>query len=61
MCGEESFILSQIDYNGWIRDHGDLYALHLDNTDMTVRQAAEAVAAFARERVAELSRDGSLP
>ena len=50
MCGEESFILSQIEYNGWIREHGDLYGLHFDNTDMTVREAAEKVAAFAREK-----------
>ncbi len=50
MCGEESFILSQIEYNGWIRAHGDLYGLHFDNTDMTVRETAEKVAAFARKK-----------
>ncbi len=49
MCGEESFILSQIDYNGWIRDHGGLYGLHFDNTDMTAEQAAKKIAAYARE------------
>ena len=46
MCGEESFILSQIDYNGWIRDHKDLYDLHLDNTDRSVEETARAVADF---------------
>ena len=51
MCGEESFILSQIDYNGWIRDHGDLYGLHFDNTDLTVEEAAERVAAYAKLQV----------
>ena len=54
--GEESFILSQIDYNGWIRDHGDLYGLHFDNTDLTVEEAAERVAAFARRMTEGLSR-----
>ena len=46
MCGEESFIQSQIEYNGWIRDHKDLYDLHLDNTDQTVEETARAVANF---------------
>ena len=46
MCEEESFILSQIDYNGWIRDHKDLYDLHLDNTDQSVEETARAVADF---------------
>lgn len=51
MCGDEEFIRSQIEYNGWIREHKDLYALHFDNTNMTVEAAAEQVAAFARSRV----------
>ena len=50
MCGEESFILSQIGYNGWIRGHGELYGLHFDNTDMTVEEAARRVADFARSQ-----------
>ncbi|MBQ9152128.1 MAG: hypothetical protein IJX72_07740 [Clostridia bacterium] len=48
MCSDEAFIASQIDYNGWIRDHAERYDLHLDNTDMTVTETAEAVAAFVR-------------
>ena len=48
MCGEESFILSQIEYNNWIRTHAELYDLSFDNTSMTVAEAAEAVAAFAK-------------
>lgn len=55
MCGEESFILSQIQYNGWIRDHGELYGLHFNNSDMSVEEAAERVAVFAREKTAALS------
>ena len=54
MCGEESFILSQIDYNGWIRDHAHLYGLHFDNTVMTVEEAAQRVADFARAAVPAL-------
>ena len=54
MCGEESFILSQIKYNGWIRDHAHLYGLHFDNTDMTVEEAAQRVADFARVRANSL-------
>ena len=53
MCDDEEFISSQIDYNNWIRKHKDLYALHFDNTHMTVREAAERVAAFARSMVGE--------
>ena len=56
MCSDEAFIQSQIDYNDWIRDHKDLYALHFDNTNMTVEEAAERVAAFARD-MANLSHD----
>ncbi len=48
MCGEEAFILSQIDYNGWIRDHAEYYDLHFDNTEMTVSEAARLVASFAK-------------
>ena len=48
--GEESFILSQIEYNGWIRGNGELYGLHFDNTDMTVEEAARRVADFARNQ-----------
>ena len=55
MCGEESFILSQIDYNGWIRDHAHLYGLHFDNTDMTVEEAAKRVADFARQKADEVT------
>ena len=55
MCGEESFILSQIEYNGWLRDHAHLYGLHFDNTDMTVEEAARRVADFARGRADSLS------
>ena len=51
MCSDEDFILSQIDYNRWIRDHKDLYALHFDNTDMTVEDAAHKVAVFAKSLV----------
>ena len=54
MCGEESFILSQIVYNDWIRTHGDLYGLHFDNSDMTVEAAARKVADFARSRADSL-------
>lgn len=54
LCGEESFILSQIEYNSWIREHAHLYGLHLDNTEMTVEETAAAVAAFARGKAAEL-------
>ncbi len=50
MCSDEAFIASQIDYNDWIRNHAELYDLSLDNTDMTVAETAEAVAAFVRER-----------
>lgn len=50
MCGEETFILSQIDYNNWIRDHAELYDLHFDNTEMTVAETAELVARFAQGR-----------
>ena len=49
MCGEESFILSQIDYNGWIRDHAHLYDFFLDNTSQTVSETAKLVAAFAEQ------------
>ena len=48
MCGEESFILSQIEYNNWIRSHGEHYDLHFDNSEMTVTETAELVADFAR-------------
>ncbi len=48
MCGEESFILSQIEYNNWIRSHGELYDLHFDNTELTIAEAAEIVASFAK-------------
>ena len=54
MCGEESFILSQIEYNSWIRDHGDLYGLHFDNTNMTVEETALKVAEFATRRMEEV-------
>ena len=46
MCGEESFILSQIDYNGWIRGHTHLYQLHVDNTHQTPEETARIVADF---------------
>ena len=52
--GEESFILSQIEYNGWIRGHGELYGLHFDNTNMTVEEAARKVADYARATVSAL-------
>lgn len=48
MCSDEAFIASQIDYNSWIRNHAELYHKQFDNTDMTVAQAAEAVAEFVR-------------
>lgn len=48
MCSDEAFIASQIEYNSWIRSHAALYDLQLDNTDMTVAETAEAVAAFVR-------------
>jgi hypothetical protein len=32
-----------------------LYGLHFDNTDMTVRETAEKVAAFAREKAVSLT------
>ena len=48
MCSDEAFIASQIDYNSWIRTHAKLYDLHLDNTDTTVAETAESVAAFVR-------------
>jgi chloramphenicol 3-O-phosphotransferase len=50
MCGEESFILSQIDYNGWIRSHAHLYDFFLDNTELTVAEAARLVASFAERK-----------
>ena len=46
MCGEESFILSQIAYNGWIRSHPHLYALQVDNTSQTVEETAHLIADF---------------
>lgn len=55
MCGEEAFILSQIEYNGWIRAHGALYGLHFDNTELTVEEAAEKVAVYAAAVVSALS------
>ena len=55
MCGEESFILSLIDYNGWIRDHARLYGLHFDNSDMTVEEAARRVADFAQQKADEVT------
>lgn len=51
MCSDEAFIASQIDYNSWIRTHTELYNLHLDNTDRTEHETAEAVAAFVRRSV----------
>jgi hypothetical protein len=54
MCSEEAFILSQIDYNGWIRSHLHLYAMSLDNTSLSVPETAERVAAFARVCVSRL-------
>ena len=48
MCSDEAFIASQIDYNGWIRSHAELYDGQFDNTDMTIAQAAEAVADLVR-------------
>ena len=55
MCGDEDFILSQIGYNSWIRDHAHLYGLHIDNTDMTVEKTARMVATFARRKAEELN------
>lgn len=57
MCGEEAFILSQIDYNGWIRAHPHLYALSLDNTALSVSETAERVAVFARDCAGQLPQD----
>ena len=46
MCSDEAFIASQIDYNGWIRSHAELYDLSLDNTNATIAETAQAVAEF---------------
>ena len=54
MCSDEAFIASQIDYNDWIRRHAHMYDLQLDNSEMTVAETAETVAAFVR-RATELS------
>lgn len=48
MCSDEAFITSQIDYNNWIRTHGELYDFHIDNTDMTIEATAKAVAGIVR-------------
>ncbi len=48
MCSDESFILSQIDYNRWIRKHPNEYAFHIDNTPYTKEETARIIADFIR-------------
>ena len=46
MCNDEAFILSQIDYNQWIRRHPQEYAFHIDNTPYTIEETARIIADF---------------
>ena len=48
MCSDESFILSQIDYNRWIREHPDEYAFCIDNTPYSIEETAHIIADFIR-------------
>ncbi len=48
MCSDESFILSQIEYNHWIRKHPSEYAFHIDNTPYTEEETARIIADFIR-------------
>ncbi len=49
MCSDESFILSQIEYNRWIREHPNEYAFHIDNTPYTEEETARIIADFIRQ------------
>lgn len=46
MCGDEAFILSQIEYNQWIRKHPNEYAFSLDNTPYSIEETAKIIADF---------------
>ena len=56
LCGEESFIRSQIEYNAWIRSHPHLYDFCVDNTHMSIEQTATLIAEFVRHLDASITR-----
>ncbi|MBQ8569532.1 MAG: AAA family ATPase [Oscillospiraceae bacterium] len=46
MCGSDEFISGQIEYNGWFRKNANKFQFYIDNTDMTVNEAACVITEF---------------
>ena len=48
ICGSDTFIAGQIQYNNWFRKNAGKFQFHIDNTDRTVQETAAEIAAFVK-------------
>jgi len=46
MCGSNAFISDQVQYNNWYRKNSGKFQYFIDNTDMTIDETANKIAAF---------------
>ena len=48
MCGNDEFIVGQIQYNNWYKKNAGKFQCYIDNTDKTVDETVEEIVTFVK-------------